>query len=83
MYQCLAGLCGAFVILAVASVFAQPSKGALDNPPFREDDEPLATNRAQHSLQEPTKGLFDPGHQSVSAIGRISEQNFETSESIT
>src|SRR5947199_320019 len=53
VYQCQPELCGASVILAEESVFAQPSKGALENPHFRADEEPLAPNRAQHSLQEP------------------------------
>src|SRR4051812_23315560 len=67
-----------FVILAEATITAQPSKGSLHNPALRNHDKALCTRRTEVNLQFEVKGRVDPSFEVIPIVAAISQDLLQT-----
>lgn len=77
--------CGGFVVFGHSSIFGEPTEGAFDDPPLRQDFEALHVVRAADDVQADTAlalKLMDPPHE-FSGVTAVGPDEFEPAESLS
>src|SRR5271168_3428023 len=69
-----------FVVLAQASIAADPSKGSFDNPPIRKQHKAFGAPRTRDDVQGVLPMRLDPVRQVVSSVGTVGPQQFQSRE---
>jgi len=68
------------IVLAVPPVSPKPAERPLDNPTLGQHHKPFDPCRSQHSLQQPSEGVFDTFGQVISAVCAVGEDHFQPME---